>query len=248
MVYSPSKFCRQSLSQTLVLIALSLSTIVEVDAAPSTVHPLTMQESLVDLNEAVQQYQMGDRPTALQLLLAITEDPNYPQSIQLEARIYIAEILLMEGNTQDAQRYFQEVLTINPNYNIDRFRHPPEVCTEFDFVLAQWRQRTSVAPTKPAKQNETWKRFAPFGIYQFQQGSALKGIVFSTLQVGTAITSVALFNHLVQNPGYNYTDLDEKARLEKVLTIQRASAVAFYSAWIVSSLDAQRSWQLETEQ
>ncbi len=238
MVFSLSILIRQRLTQAILLLILSV---------PSTVDasPLTMQESLVDLNEAVQQYQMGDRPSALQLLLAITEDPDYPQSIQQESRVYIAEILLMEGNTQDAQRYFQEVLTINPNYSIDRFRHPPEVCTEFDFVLAQWRQQQSMSIPQPSSRNGNWKRFAPFGLYQLQQGTLLKGALFSTLQIGTAVTSVALFNHLVQNPGYNQNDLDEKARLETILTVQRASAVGFYSLWVMASLDAQRSWQLE---
>ena len=35
-----------------------------------------------------------------------------------------------------------------------------------------------------------------------------------------------------------------KMRLETILTIQRASAVGFYTLWLMSSIDAQRSWQL----
>ena len=208
---------------------------------------LSMQEALVELNEAVQFYQVGDRPQALQTLLSITTDPTYPQSIQQEARIYIAEILLVEGNVEGARSYFHEVLEINPSYNIDRFRHPPEVCMEFDYTNAQWKQRQP--PPSMTTTNPVLTKFAPFGIYQFQRDQTVKGLVYSGLQLGTAITSITLFSYLQQNPGYNQNDLDEKARLETILTIQRASAVGFYTLWLMSSIDAQRSWQLDdTEQ
>jgi tetratricopeptide (TPR) repeat protein len=206
---------------------------------------MSMQEALVELNEAVQLYQMGERTDALQGFLSISTDPSYPVSIQQESRIYMAEIMLLEGNIDGARRTFYEVLEINPNYNIDRFRHPPEICTEFDYTNAQWKQRQPVQsgpllPTAP-----TLIRFVPFGIYQLQQNQKWKGLVYSGLQVGTAITSLTLFGYLQQNPGYNQNDLDEKARLESILTIQRASAIGFYTLWLMSSIDAQRSWQLE---
>lgn len=202
-----------------------------------------MQEALIELNEAVQFYQVGDRPQALQTLLSITTDPLYPQSIQQEARIYIAEILLVEGNVEGARSYFHDVLEINPNYNIDRFRHPPEICMEFDYTNAQWKQRQKTIPTTPTR--PMLSKFAPFGIYQFQRKQTVKGLVYSGLQLGTAITSITLFSYLQQNPGYNQNDLDEKARLETILTIQRASAIGFYTLWLMSSIDAQRTWQLD---
>ena len=207
---------------------------------------LSMQEALVELNEAVQFYQVGDRPQALQTLLSITTDPIYPETIQQEARIYIAEILLVEGNVEGARSYFHEVLEVNPNYNIDRFRHPPEVCMEFDYTNAQWKQRQP--PPSLTTTNPYLSKFAPFGIYQFQRKQTVKGVVFSGLQLGTAITSITLFSYLQQNPGYNQNDLEEKARLETMLTIQRASAIGFYTLWLMSSIDAQRSWQLGENQ
>lgn len=205
---------------------------------------ISMNEALVDLNEAVQFYQMGDRPMALQTLLSITTDPSYPVSIQQEARIYIAEIMLVEGNVDDARSYFHEVLDINSSYSIDRFRHPPEVCTEFDYTNAQWKQRQ---PPPIIANNQTFYKLAPFGIYQFQRKETWKGIAYSGLQLGTAITSITLFSYLQQNPGYNQNDLDEKARLETILTVQRASAIGFYALWLMSSIDAQRDWQLEEQ-
>ena len=222
------------------LIGCSLSYMLQMSDAHA--QTLSMQEALVELNEAVQFYQMGDRTQALQTLLSITTDPMYPQSIQQEARIYIAEILLVEGNVEGARSYFHEVLEINGDYSIDRFRHPPEVCMEFDYTNAQWKQRQP--PPTIASTNPVLSRFAPFGVYQFQRQQTWRGVAYSGLQVATAITSITLFNYLQQNPGYNQNDLDEKARLETLLTIQRASAIGFYSLWLISSVDAQRSWQM----
>ena len=66
-----------------LLIGCSLAYIVSIgDAQAET---LSMQEALIELNEAVQFYQVGDRTQALQTLLSITTDPVYPQSIQQEA-------------------------------------------------------------------------------------------------------------------------------------------------------------------
>jgi hypothetical protein len=216
--------------------------------APVMVHAgtLTMQESLVELNTAVQDYQMGERPSALQTLLSITSDPEYPQSIQQEARIYIAEILLVEGNTEGARNYFMEVLEIDSNYSIDRFRHPPEVCMEFDFANTQWRQKQPVPTVR--RRTSSWSKFAPFGIYQFQNDQQWKGVALSGLQIGTAITSVVLFSYLRQNPGYNQNDPTEQSRLETILTAQRASAIGFYSLWLISTIDAQKDWQMEDKQ
>lgn len=210
--------------------------------------PLTLQESLVDLNEAVHLYQVGDRAQALQLLLSLSSDDNYPQSIQQEARIYIAEIMIMEENTDGARQYFEDVLRVNPNYSIDRFRHPPEVCAEFDYTNAQWRQRQQSSLLTPTSKNTVWQRFVPFGIYQLQRKQQWKGILYASLQTGTAVSSVILFNYLQQNPGYNQNDVDEKARLETILTLQRASAIGFYSVWLISTIDAQRDWQLENQE
>lgn len=208
------------------------------------VERIPLQAALVELNEAVESYQMGNRPEALQALLSIATTPQYPQTIQQEARIYIAEILYLEGNIDGARDYFLETLMTDAEYNIDRFRHPPEICAEFDLVNAQFRQRTPSNLTPSTSSN--WTRFAPFGLYQFQQGRNGKGIAYSSLQIGTGVSSLILFNYLSQNPGYNANDIENQQHLERILTIQRASAVGFYAFWILGSLDAQKDWQLNS--
>ena len=66
---------------------------------------MSMQEALVELNEAVQFYQVGSSPSITNSIVHFKRQ-RYPQSIQQEARIYIAEILLVEGNVEGAQLTF----------------------------------------------------------------------------------------------------------------------------------------------
>ena len=71
----------------------TLTTILYCGLMPANAETLPIQEALVDLNTAVQEYQLGNRPdtTSSSHLTWIT----IPQSIQLESRIYIAEILYL---------------------------------------------------------------------------------------------------------------------------------------------------------
>lgn len=210
----------------------------------NAVEKIALQVALTDLNDAVESYQMGNRTEALQALLSIATDAQYPQTIQQEARIYIGEILYLEGNIDGAREYFMETLVTDAEYNIDRFRHPPEICAEFDLVNAQFRQRTPQAPPI-IESNRKWTRFAPFGMYQMQRGQTWKGLIYGGTQLTTGVSSIVLFNYLTQNPGYNANDTANQQHLENMLRLQRGSAIAFYSVWILSSIDAQRDWQID---
>ena len=232
------------LLQNILLMVSMVMTLLWVNPSHA-VDRVPLQAALMELNEAVESYQMGNRPEALQTLLSIATTPQYPQAIQQEARIYIGEILYLEGNTDGAREYFLETLMTDADYNIDRFRHPPEICAEFDLVNAQFRQRQPPVTTNPVG-GQNWTRFAPFGLYQFQQGLNWKGIAFGGIQLGTGISSLVLFNYLSQNPGYNANDTESQQYLERLLTIQRASAIGFYTFWLLGSLDAQRDWQLNS--
>ena len=154
---------------------------------------------MVELNEAVQFYQVGDRPQTLQTLLSIA-DPIYPQSIQQEGADLHCGNPLVEGNVEGARSYFHEVLELDPDYNIDRFRHPPEVCMEFDYTNAQWKQRQP--PPSMTTTNPVLSKFAPFGIYQFQRQS--------NCEVDLSI----LVNWLRLSPALPYSVTSNKIRVQ----------------------------------
>ena len=51
-----------------------------------------------------------------------------PKDIRQESIVYIAELLYIQGDKDSAKRFFEQLLMEEPNYHIDRFRHPPDVC------------------------------------------------------------------------------------------------------------------------
>ena len=86
------------------------------------------------LRNGVRFYKDGDRESAIHEFLSLSYAKKAPSEIRQEARIYMAEILFVQEDKEGARGYFNAVLDENPNYNIDRFIHPPNVCGYFDFV------------------------------------------------------------------------------------------------------------------
>jgi hypothetical protein len=205
---------------------------------------ISTQDAIVELNAAVKQYQLGNRSEAVQLLLSISMNNDYPQGVRQEARIYIAEILFVEGNPNDARNMFIETLNTDPNYNIDRFRHPPEICELFDQVKQQYISSPIGISVPPQPKKFPLSGYSPFGIYHFQQQKLWKGLSYSSLQLATGVTSITLFAYLLQNPSYVQDNSTEKKRMENILQVQRISTILFYSLWATSVIDAQRDWQM----
>jgi hypothetical protein len=153
--------------------------------------PANTQEAIITLNQAVQFYQMSDRTEAMQRFLSISMNDSYPESVKQEARIYMAEILLMEGNADGAKIFIQDTLNYNFDYQIDRFRHPPEICDFFDETKAIMPQ------IKPNKENPIEVRtylptsiFLPLGVHQIRRKQYLRGVVCSSSQVLLASGSI----------------------------------------------------------
>ena len=111
-------------------------------------------------------------------------------------------------------------------------------------MKSQFRQ---IPSDLPEANPSNWSRFSPFAVYQFRHDRLWKGLIYGGLQLSSGVASLTLFNYLNQNPGYNETDIVEQERLQTILQIQRVSSVSFYSIWMLSSLDAQRHWQIDNQ-
>ena len=221
----------------LLLLYLSLIPLVFAQNTVST------SDAIVTLNNAVEVYQVGNRSEAVRLFLSISMNTDIPEPVRQEARIYIGEILFIEGNPEDAKNMFLETLQTDPRYNIDRFRHPPEVCDFFDQVKTQ--QTVLPEPIEPPTLPKfPTAGYAPFGLYQIKYDKQWKGVTYSSLQTITGVGSLALFGYLVRNPSALDTDVDEQNRLNNIRRTQWASTALFYSLWAASVIDAQRNWQL----
>lgn len=90
-----------------------------------------------ELQEAVRKYQLQQLSSAIVSFHDLAISPDVPLAIQLEARVYLGELQLLEGNADRARRQFENVVRADPSYRIDLFRHPPEVGVLFNEVREQ---------------------------------------------------------------------------------------------------------------
>ena len=205
--------------------------------------PVSTQEAITTLNQAVQFYQMSDRTEAMQRFLSISMNESYPASVRQEARIYMAEILLLEGNEDGAKKFIREILLANPKYQIDRFRHPPEICSLFDEIKESSpkpieKNTTPIRPTPPAS------IFLPFGVHQLREKKWIKGVACSTSQALLAGGSLGMRSYLQTNQNPKAPTEDE-ATLNAILIGQYSATTLFYISWFGCSFDAYRTWKKE---
>jgi len=211
--------------------------------------PLYAQEEHKDINyqefldEAIRFYHADDRNSAMQKLLSLSYNKEAPQELRLEASIYIGEIMYIQGDKESAQRIFTQVLKQDPSYRIDPFRHPPNVCTFFNFV----KSFVSIPPPPPPPPEKTLPMLAysPFGVYHIQYGSPWKGYAYLSTQTISAATSIGLLIYLNGNNTYIEGDLARKAQLENLIILQRGSTVVFYSLWFTSIIESRQHFDLK---
>lgn len=192
-----------------------------------------------------QLYHSGEIESALQIFVELANEPSIPLSLKQEARVYIAELHYVKGNKSRAQAFFEQIVMADPEYQIDRFKHPPDVCGLFDFVKTY--QQPNIPDRQPAlntPQPFPLSGYGPFGIYQLRHQPLPKGVVLSGLQIASVATSVTTYIQLNNDHSYVRGDTIKKDSLEQKLNIQRASTVAFYALWAASIFDAQRHWNL----
>jgi hypothetical protein len=204
--------------------------------------PANTQEAIITLNQAVQFYQMSDRSEAMQRFLSVAMNDSYPQSVRQESRIYMAEILLMEGNTDGARTFIQDTLNNDFNYQIDRFRHPPEICNFFDEIKAIMPQ---IKPIEEAPiEIRTYPPasvFLPLGIHQISRKQYLKGIACSSSQIILGSGTIWMKSYIdVQRVD---ADSEDEARINNVILGQWGVSALFYITWAGCSFDAYLSWK-----
>ena len=219
------------------------------DIEDPQIDPVQTMEYLNQLNEGVGLYQSGKRADAMQRFLSLSMLPEVPNDIRQESIVYIAEILYIQGDKESAKRFFEQLLMDDPNYQIDRFRHPPDVCGYFDFVKSYTKQ---LAPKKKSEEVQSFPvvGYFPIGTYFWLEKDSRLGKRFlhTGLQGGFLLTSSILYASLLVNHEYLESDNKTKEILERRLAWQRVTTVAFYALWGINIIDAQRSWQITQQE
>lgn len=216
---------------------------IEVEPAQSSAlpEPLLVPTPQDKLAEAVLNYQTNKHGLAMQQLAVLSIDPNIDSGVRQDARVYLGEILYIQGDTEAAKQLFEQVLIEDPSYQIDRFRHPPDVCGHFEYV------RTYIVPTTtpipmvirpmPAA------GYAPFASYQFKYSTPKRWPIFiGQVSLGTA--SIGLFGLLLADRQWDTGDSEKQRRLQTLRVVQYSATAGFYGMWLWSGLDARRHWRI----
>ncbi|MFT5681735.1 MAG: hypothetical protein ACI8RZ_002647 [Myxococcota bacterium] len=209
-------------------------------AAPELPHIPTPTEKL---EEAVLNYQTSRHGLAMQQLALLSIDPEIESSVRQDARVYLGELLYIQGDTEGAKQLFEQVLTEDPSYEIDRFRHPPDVCGHFEYVRTYIVPE--VEPTNPIMVLRSMPAagYAPFAAYQFKYRTPRRWPLLVG-QLSTGVASLVLYSVIWADPSYLETDPDTLQRLQALRVASFATTAGFYGLWGLGSLDARQHWRV----
>jgi hypothetical protein len=199
----------------------------------------TEQDRLV---RAVQEYQSGRWDAAQIALTTIISDPSTSLGVQQEARIYLGEVLFTRGEQDAARQLFEQVLTIDPDFQVDPFRHPPEILTQFEIA------RSSVVPFQPPEPFRTKfvSTLIPGGLYQLQHERPVMGTTLLVTQVGLVAANVTMWISLLPLDERTYdvgSPEEQSAKLRR--GIQLVAGYGALGSYLLGFVDASHQWRVE---
>lgn len=197
------------------------------------------------LNAAVRTYQTGRLTAGRDAFSALADETSYTNPfVRQQARVYLGEVFYMLGEQENARRIFEGILTVDANYTIDPFRHPPDVCGFFETI------RTYIRPTTPPDVREKTPQptlpaigYLGFGLYQLRYGRTKRGAVLLAGQTITGLLSVAMMASLYIDRSSTTASMADKASVSQRRAIQWTTTGAFYGFWAVGTYDAAKHWR-----
>ncbi|HCH66667.1 MAG: hypothetical protein CL927_13010 [Deltaproteobacteria bacterium] len=222
--------------------------------APDVLAPVIQSSEMTHearLEQGVRYFQLGERDEARRILAALVVTPGLPAPLRQESRVYLAELLLVEEDVDRARDFLEQVLTEDPNYTIDLFRHTPEVAGEFDYVRALRLPVAPIEPTAAAPQPvlvtmpmSVWN---PFARYHFVHDRPVRGLVYLTGFTTTAVASGFLWGLVHADRRYRVglgdrQTLDE-LDLRSLRRLQWGATGLVYGFWATSVIDARTHWR-----
>lgn len=189
---------------------------------------------------AIRLYLAGDPAAArteLQGVLAV--GPALDPTLRRKAMAYLGDILYAEQGPEASRSTFESLLAESPDFVMDPFEHPPEVCAYFEDLRR--RTVTIAPPTPPTAEKWPWQVMLPGGAYYFTEGRPLPGVVFGTLQLAglgvSVVTYVQLRDDYREELGRG--ELDDFNRL---VAINRAAAAVGWVSYVLPLAIETTSW------
>ena len=150
-------------------------------------------------------YHAGHYNLALAQLTELLADRTLDVTIARDARVYIGEIFLVNGNESGAKEAFDAALRLDPDMVLDPFLHPPDVCAQF-MVERSLVGQVDTSVQIPAAMPRPASRWLPLGLAQAREHRPSMGTLFGTTQVITCGLSAGLFGWLLFDRRYGTND------------------------------------------
>lgn len=206
----------------------------------------------LQLRDAVQRYQLGEFESALASLAELVVAPDISESLRREARVYMAELLLTQGDREGAELFFRKVLSEDRTLELDPFRHPPDVMGFFQYVKAKLDAEAPPSPSSVPTVMELpsppvrapWTTAMPFGAYHFSQGRPLGGTAWFVAHAGLVGTSAVTLSLLLSDNGApaELTRYDDYLAVRRTNWVSSGLAVAALAGYYV---DVGLHWKRE---
>lgn len=209
------------------------------DPAPSATPEERYRQQLTD---ALLAYQGQNLDEAITLFSDLISDNAVPLKMRQEARIYLAEIKILQGEYDKADRYFELVLVADPYYQIDRFKHPPDVTSRFEEYNNLYGDDIRRANRPPLQGNV----FALFPVvYETRIAPPKFNRLVLGVQVPAFLISVAGFSYLMINDlnGNFQNTPEDRALVRQVRITQWTAAGIGTAAWGFRAVRSSRHWR-----
>ena len=216
--------------------------------------PAKGEDSLPDpqtrLDDAVRLYMSGDLVGARTGLTDLLNDDSISErELRVRARIYLGEVLYVEGQRAAAWDAFRVIIREQPDFHLDPYEHPPDIVEFYETVRAATTTLDDRFPphdTLPLipEDNPSFPLWGvlPFGAYQIAHDRPVRGSLLALGQVATGAVSVALLGNLVSDHDAG-SDPDLNLELSTRRNVQWACTTAFYGLWITGVVDASSHWK-----
>lgn len=219
-----------------------------------------------ELDQAKAAYRGGQYSRALPLFNALL----YPPPPKLASPKDLADAYLAlgvcrfeTGDPAGAKREFDQALSFDTNARIDPLIVSDQTAIDaFNQTRIDREQRTAGEQERKRKadlrklresiigfeSHPLYLNFVPFGVGQFQNKQAGKGVAFAASEVVTLAVSASIWIYLVNTYGIRSTRVlaDDAVSVRRLQQLEIGTGFAFLGLWVIGAVDAYLHYKPQT--
>ncbi len=200
-----------------------------------------------ELDRAKRLYRLGCHTWALAHLSSLDVRRRVeavPDELDLEARLYLGEVLFVLDRPADARRTFEAALLDHPDATMGLLEHDPDVADLFRAVKAELQARRPVVPVEPDLPPRPRWTYLPYGIGHLRKGDSPRFLLYGGGQLAFAtVAAVTWAVHRRTWPGP--VEEEEINNSLRVKAVNYGATLGFVAVYLASQVDAGRRWRAE---